>query len=73
MDNERICCDKEILVPNSNKKLVMYSMEATAVVKGTHHSCSPNLVRAISIDLNNANDDIGTRKCEHFSIRYMVL
>ncbi|KAK8535269.1 hypothetical protein V6N12_056793 [Hibiscus sabdariffa] len=57
------------LLPNSNKKLVMYSMEATAVVKGTHHSCSSNLVRAISIDLNNANDDIGTRKCEHFSIR----
>ncbi|KAG8487693.1 hypothetical protein CXB51_018076 [Gossypium anomalum] len=54
-------------------------METTTVVKETHHSCSSNLVAksmespikidSISIDLINANDDIDTRKCEHFSIR----
>ncbi|XWS70329.1 hypothetical protein CRYUN_Cryun03dG0038700 [Craigia yunnanensis] len=54
-------------------------MEATIAVNETHQSCSSNLVAksvesplkidSISIDLNNANDDIDTGKCEHFSIR----
>ncbi|XP_022754588.1 protein EMBRYONIC FLOWER 1-like [Durio zibethinus] len=54
-------------------------METTIAVKETHQSCSSNLVAksvespirigSISIDLNNANDDIDTGKCEHFSIR----
>ncbi|XP_039012195.1 protein EMBRYONIC FLOWER 1-like isoform X1 [Hibiscus syriacus] len=53
-------------------------MESTVVVVETQ-SCSSNLVPksgespinidSISIDLINANDDIGARKCEHFSIR----
>ncbi|XVE71038.1 hypothetical protein DITRI_Ditri10aG0118000 [Diplodiscus trichospermus] len=54
-------------------------METTIAIKETHQSCSSNLVAksveppiktgSISIDLNNANDDIDTGKCEHFSIR----
>ncbi|XP_039054948.1 protein EMBRYONIC FLOWER 1-like [Hibiscus syriacus] len=44
-------------------------MEASAGIKGTHHSCSSNLIDSISIDLINAIDDIDTRKCEYFSIR----
>ncbi|XVF48574.1 hypothetical protein PTKIN_Ptkin03bG0201500 [Pterospermum kingtungense] len=54
-------------------------METMIVVEETHQSCSSNLVAksvespikidSISIDLNNANDDVDTGKCEHFSIR----
>ncbi|XWS17727.1 hypothetical protein CRYUN_Cryun33cG0092000 [Craigia yunnanensis] len=54
-------------------------MESTIAVKETHQSCSSNLVAksvespikidSISIDLINANDDIDSGKCEHFSIR----
>ncbi|KAK6273977.1 hypothetical protein POUND7_011060 [Theobroma cacao] len=54
-------------------------MERTIAVEDIHQSSSSNIVAksvespikidSISIDLINANDDIDTGKCEHFSIR----